>query len=150
MELSMKLHNGFTVVDTGAIEAIIIEFGYLVDAGRAGECPKLFASDAQLVFGEGSPKPGTVEGSDAIRSYFTTRQAAVNVMTRHIMTNIRLESKPNEKVEASYFITLYRSEDGSRKASVAMLADVVDVFGRDTDGGWIMQHMTVTPFLSRV
>jgi len=146
----MKLHTGFTAEDASAMEAIIIEFGYLVDAGRAAECPKLFAQDAQLVFAEGSPKPGTFEGSDAIRGYFDARQAATHVITRHIITNIRLESKPNGQVEASYFITLYRSEDGSRKAAVAMVANMVDVFSPDPAGGWIIKHRTVAPFLSRV
>jgi SnoaL-like domain len=146
----MKLHTGFTVEDASAMEAIIIEFGYLVDSGRASECPKLFAPDAKLVFAEGSPRPGMFEGSAAIQGYFTARQAATNVMTRHIMTNIRFESKPNGQVEASYFITLYRSEDGSRKAAVAMVADMVDLFGPDPNGGWIINHRTVAPFLSRV
>jgi SnoaL-like domain len=146
----MKLHSGFTVEDASAMEAIIIEFGYLVDAGRAAECPKLFAPDAQLVFAEGSPRPGTFEGNDAIKGYFEARQAATNVITRHIITNIRLESKPNGQIEASYFITLYRSEDGSRKAAVAMVADMVDVFGPDPAGGWIIERRTIAPFLSKI
>ena len=126
------------------LSAISQEFGYLVDHGRAAECAALFAHDARLVFGPGSPKPGTLEGMEAIQAFFTARQAQVHVTTRHVATNFRM-SLPDEQVMLESIITVFRSDDATRQPIVSVVADVRELFTRDDAGKWRIQERLTTP-----
>ena len=74
--------------ELAALSSKSLEFGYLVDHGRASECSTLFTPDAKLIFAAGSPRPGTIEGIEAIRAFLASRQAQLQVTTRHQATQL--------------------------------------------------------------
>ncbi len=127
-----------------AIAAISSEFGYLVDHGRAAQAEELFAPDARLVFGPGTPKPGTLEGMEAIRAFLTNRQSQTQVTTRHVATNFRLTQEgPNAVLES--LLTVFRSDDAGRQPVVSVVAEIRELFTRNQAGDWQIQERATTP-----
>jgi hypothetical protein len=135
--------------DALAIAANIVEFAYLVDHGRATECERLFADDAKLTFGPGSPKPGTLDGIEAIKGFLAFRQAQTQVTTRHVMTNFRFMLADDGRISAYSLLTLFRSEDESRQPNVTFVADIDEIYSRQEDGKWRVQERLITPVFSR-
>jgi hypothetical protein len=133
------------------LSALSAEFGYLVDHGRATECANLFAPDAKLIFGEGSPKPGTLDGLQAIRAFLSARQAQTGVITRHLATNFRLEWNGGPEATLESLLTVFRSEDATREPVVSVIADVQEIFTRHQGDTWrIQERLTKPVFVHRV
>jgi len=135
-----------SIEDRTAISDAIHAFFHLVDTGRASETADLFAEDARLTFGPGSPQPGTIEGS-AIRAAMIAREALTSAFTRHAVTNIRFEAGGSD-VSAGYLLTLYRSDDDTRGSVPAFVADVAEVW-REDGSGWRMRERIITPAFVR-
>ena len=145
----MTPHEVVSPADALAISALSAEFGYLVDQKRATECEGLFAVDADLIFGPGSPKPGTLAGVEAIRGFLVARQALMHVTTRHVATNFRFEAQTDGSVKVTSLLTVFRSDDETREASVALVCDVAEVFTREAGGSWRIQERLTTPIFAR-
>ena len=135
--------------DELAISRTSAEFGYLVDRGRATECANLFTPDATLSFGPGSPKPGTLQGAEAIRIFLTARQAQTHVTTRHLATNFRMERKGDGRVEVESLLTVFRSDDESSQPVISIVADVLEIYSRREDGAWRIEERLTTPIFSK-
>ena len=131
--------------DAFAIIAIINEFAYLVDHGRATECEALFTQDARITFGPGTPKPGTLEGIAAIRGFLKIREAQANVTSRHSMSNIRLVRTVKGEVEACSLLTLFRSDNDIRLPVVAFVAEIEELYVRRPEGGWLIRERLISP-----
>ena len=143
--------NSSFVTELLTLSAISAEFGYLVDHGRAIECADLFTSDAQLIFGAGSPKPGTLDGLEAIRAFLSARQAQSHVITRHLATNFRLEWKGGPEARLESLLTVFRSDDATREPVVSVVADVQEIFTRHQGDTWrIQERLTKPVFVHRV
>ncbi len=140
----MKLFSTAQLATLATVSAISSEFGYLVDHGRAIECAELFAPDARLVFGPGTPRPGTLEGVDAIRTFLSNRQAQTHVTTRHVATNFRMAAE-GEGVVLESLLTVFRSDDASRVPAVSVVAAVRERFTRTASGAWQIQERSTTP-----
>lgn len=136
-----------SIEDRVAIADAIHSFFHLIDSGRAAQTANMFAADACLTFGEGSPQPGTIVGV-AISKAMIARQAQVAAFTRHIVANIRFEPC-SDSVGADYLLTLYRSDDGTRNSVPAFIADVADVWERD-GAEWLIRERTITPTFTRL
>ena len=134
--------------DALAITSLSAEFGHLVDHGRATECEALFTADSRLVFGPGTPKPGTLAGLEAIRAFLTARQAQTHVTTRHVASNFRAVRLEGGDLELRSLITVFRSDDESRQPSIGTVADIFEIFRRDPDGSWkILERVTIPIFV---
>lgn len=137
----------------------IHRFYSLVDTGRAASTAAMFASDARLTFGPGSPQPGTIEGA-AIASAMAAREKLVSAFTRHSISNIMLEPAgedragvetgdwAGDKVRARYLMVLFRSDDETRSSVPAFVADVEELWLIE-DGTWRIAERLVSPAFSR-
>ncbi len=137
--------NPTSIAALVTLSAISSEFGYLVDHGRATECAELFTSDAKLVFGPGTPKPGTLEGLEAIRGFLTARQALTHVTTRHIATNFRLEYDDGATARLESLLTVFRSDNSSRHPIVSTVSDIREIFTRAENDTWKIQERGTSP-----
>ena len=135
-------------------EALVIcslsaEFGHLVDRGRATECAALFAPDARLIFGPGSPKPGTLDGIAAIRTFLAAREAQIHTTTRHIATNFRLRRLGVDEIEADSLQTVFSYYYENLHPLVFTLADVGERFRRSGPERWLIQQRLTTPIFMK-
>jgi len=121
-------------------------FYHLVDIGQASRTATLFAPDATLTFGPGSPQPGTIAGA-AIGAAMVAREALTTAFTRHVVTNILFESTA-DGVAARYLLTLFRSDDASRSSVPAFVADVAELWTHDS-GQWQIRARTILPAFAR-
>ncbi len=137
------------VAELLTLSGISAEFGYLVDHCRAGECARFFAPDAQLIFAAGSPKPGTIEGIEAIRSFLIARQAQMHVTTRHQATNFRMHWDGGSEATLDSLLTVFRSDDETRQPVVSIVADIHEVFTQSTPGNWLIRKRKTTPVFIR-
>lgn len=124
---------------------ILHEFAWMVDHGRAGEAISLFAEDARMVFGEGSPKPGTISGAAEIRSFLESRAKQTEIVSRHVMSNIRAVAEGEGRIRVNAVLTLYRSARTTRPPEPLMIADVDDVHCQGSDQVWRIVERTVSP-----
>jgi hypothetical protein len=124
------------------------EFGYLIDHGRATECAKLFAADARLIFGPGSPRPGTIEGIEAIREFLVARQSQTHVTTRHQATNFRMQ-RDGAEAELQSLLTLFRSDEEQPQPVVSVVADIHERFVRSAAGEWLIRERRTLPIFIR-
>ena len=137
--------NREAVIEWIILSGMSAEFGSLVDHGRATECEKLFAADARMVFAEGSPKPGTLDGLDAIRAFLAARQAQAHVTTRHVATNFRLRWDGGNEAKLDSLLTVFRSDDAGRQPVVSIVADIEESFIRDAGGAWLIRERVTKP-----
>ena len=121
------------------------QFGHMVDQGRATDCATLFTSTSRLVFAHGSPKPGTIEGLEAIREFLTARQALTHVTTRHVATNFRLRPINASEAQLDSLLTVFRSDDASLEPIVSVVCDIREHFVRTEAGQWLILERTTTP-----
>jgi SnoaL-like protein len=133
--------------DQESIVDVIHRYFWLVDHGRADETAHLFTPSGRLTFGERAPKPGTIEGA-AIGVAMLARSKQINVTTRHVVSNIILAVRDAASVEASFLLTLFRSEDTRLDTYPASIADVDDVFVRQGEH-WRIQRRVIAPVFNR-
>jgi len=122
-----------------AIEAVLVEWAWLIDHGRAAEAAVLFTADA-----EQSIAGVVANGIAAISAGLQRRAALTQRTSRHVVSNVRLDQAPDGEVTVSSILTLYRSDDTVRPARPIMIADVTDTFRR-SDDGWRIRQRTVSP-----
>ena len=138
---TLALEDRFAVMD------VMYRFYWLVDMGRAAETAALFASDARLTFGPGSPKPGTIEGA-AIPPAMAARQTQTEVTTRHVLSNIQLELLADGAIAATSLLTLYRSSTPVLDTYPASVADIVERFVRK-GGDWKIAARDILPIFNK-
>jgi ketosteroid isomerase-like protein len=131
-----------------AISDAIHTFFHLVDSGHAAQTVKLFAPDAKLTFGPGSPQPGTIEG-DSIAAAMIAREALKTAFTRHLVSNIIFDADAAmDEPTVTYLLTLFRSDDDTRSSVPAFVADVAETW-RCADGRWQIAERTILPAFFR-
>jgi 3-phenylpropionate/cinnamic acid dioxygenase small subunit len=139
--LTLSPEDRFTIID------FIHRYYNLVDTGLAGETAAMFAADAKLTFGAGSPKPGTIHGAE-ISLAMQSRQQLTDVTTRHSISNIAMSVLGSDKIAANYLMILFRSHGGPRTSLPEFVADVSDIFVRE-ESGWKILERIATPVFSR-
>lgn len=137
--------NPASIALLASLSATSSEFGYLVDHGRATECAELFTTDARLIFGPGTPKPGTLAGLEAIRTFLSARQAMTHVTTRHIATNFRLSYDGGDTATLESLLTVFRSDDSTREPVVSTVSDIREVFTRTDNNTWKITERRTSP-----
>ncbi len=122
-----------------ACERLTVEYCQLIDHGEAAKTAELFAQDGVLDLGRGEWR-----GREAIREAMAARDALVNRISRHICNNFFITSISEDRVSATTYLSLYRSDvqPGDVVGKVvgpAVLGEYEDVFVR-TDEGWRIGH----------
>lgn len=113
------------------IEALIAEYGYLFDHGRAEEMPSLFTEHALF-----SGLAGTARGHEELRALFVGTAAKMS-KTRHVCTNLRLEIDNENRVKGTVVVTSYGHRgDGLGKPIPHTVGDFHDLYLRGDDGRW--------------
>lgn len=115
-----------TIEDRLDLAELALRGFWLIDQGRAGEAAALFAEDANLTFGPGAPRPGTISGA-AIAAAMAARQAEAHVTSRHVLSNTLISALDDGQAEVRSLLTLFRSPDADLSPVVRSVADVIDV-----------------------
>jgi ketosteroid isomerase-like protein len=126
----------------GEIESVLVEWAWLIDQGRAQEACILFTQDA-----EQSVAGVTASGIDAIAQGLKRRAEMTGRTSRHVISNLRLSVSSDASVDASWILTLYRSDDAVKSAKPMMVNDVQDTFRKEA-GGWKIRSRKIVPVFS--
>jgi hypothetical protein len=126
----------------GAIESVLVEWAWLIDQGRAQEACVLFTQDA-----EQSVAGVTASGIDAIAQGLKRRAEMTGRTSRHVISNLRLSMSSDTIVDATWILTLYRSDDADKPAKPMMVNDVRDTFRKEADG-WKISSRKIVPVFS--
>lgn len=124
------------------IESILAEWAWLIDHGRAQEVSVLYTQDA-----EQSIAGVTRSGIEAIKQGLKHRADMTGRTSRHVVSNLRLSLSSDATAEATWILTLYRSDDANKPAKPTMINDVHDSFRKEA-GGWKIRSRTVVPIFS--
>src|ERR1700693_5744248 len=138
---------GVNDLDRSEIIDVIHRYFWLADHGHADQIADLFTKSGRLIFGEGAPKPGTLAAPE-IAAAMLARSKQAHVTTRHIVSNITLRLRDAVTIDAYSLLTLYRSDDASCDSYPKSIADVEDVFVRESDG-WRIEQRTISPVFNR-
>ena len=113
-----------------SIEALIVEYAWVLDHGEAARLADLFAEGAILEL----PR-GRYAGKEAIAAFGRERAKAART-TRHVCSNIRLRPLGPDKVEGTVVFTSYRHDgEGLVAPEAQAVGDWHDVYVRDA-GRW--------------
>ncbi|QTH20115.1 nuclear transport factor 2 family protein [Rhizorhabdus wittichii] len=126
---------------------LIHRFYWLVDHGRAAETAEMFSEDALLTYGAGAPTPGDLRG-EAVRLAMRRRQEMTGLVTRHVVSNLMLTRRGEDRVDSALLLTVFRSEEPSRNPVPHTVADVEESFVRDA-GRWRIERRTISPVFVR-
>ncbi|WP_347269972.1 nuclear transport factor 2 family protein [Rhizorhabdus histidinilytica] len=136
--------NGETEREIGNL---IHRFYWLVDHGRAAETAEMFSENALLTYGAGAPTPGDLEG-EAVRLAMRRRQEMTGLVTRHVVSNLMLTQRGEDRVDSALLLTVFRSEEPSRNPVPHTVADVEESFVRHA-GRWRIERRTISPVFVR-
>lgn len=124
--------------DRVAIEALGIEYFYLLDHGQAEKLADLFTEDGVQDQSDGKPKVGR----QAIRDYYAARSKTQ--ITRHVSTNLRLVFTARDRVEGTRTFTRYAGEGPATPPAVPTVAEYQEVYVRGSDHRWRFALRKVT------
>ena len=120
---------------------------WLIDNGRASEAAAYFTTDGTLTFGAGAPKPGTLAGEQIAQAMYA-REAQRQVTSRHILSNILVDSLGDGRARVRALLTLYRTESETLTPDVASVADIEDILVRSGDE-WKIAERLIQPVFNR-
>lgn len=123
------------------IEALNVEFAYLIDHGRSLEVADLFTPDGS--YGRSTGERSV--GREAIRAAYAGRAEQGPRTARHVFSNLRLTFNGLDEVAGQSILTLYAA-DGlpPHPAEVFLVADYDDLYRRGADGRWLFHSRTIT------
>lgn len=121
-----------------ACERLIIEYARRVDFGEASRIAELFVAD-----GVWTGVDLRLDGRDAIREWFTEREALDRRVSRHVHTNIAVELEVGgDRARAESYLVNYRHDRRGADRAMPAPGDIPkyvgecrDTFAR-TDEGW--------------
>ena len=125
------------------IEALSIEYAWLIDHGHAERAAELFTEDATLDTGE------VLHGIAAITDALTKR-AALDVRSRHVVSNVRLSGQAADRVRGTVLMTVYRrNDDQGAEPELFIIAEADDLYRLGADGRWRFAQRLVAPVFIR-
>jgi hypothetical protein len=121
--------------DKAACEELVFRSFELIDGGRASEVAELFTEDGAHVL-EGQ----VFEGAEGLAAFFDGRQAMVERVTRHCVTNMRFSLTAEDRAELRYTSAVYVLS--SPQPIPGAIADIHDAFVRRS-GRWMFSSREV-------
>jgi hypothetical protein len=123
--------EGYAAVRAG-IEALVVEFAWLVDHGRAAELPDLFTPDGVFL-----ATGIELRGREALEARFSTRGARQDRTSRHVCTNLRIEMDGADRARGTVVLINYRHDGEGMGPPVPLLVgEWDDEYARGADGRW--------------
>ena len=123
------------------IESVLMEWSWLIDHGKSQEASVFYADDA-----EQSIAGATVCGFEAIEQGLKRRADMTGRTSRHVISNLRLSLLSDSTVDATWILTLYRSDNVAKPAKPILVGDVFDSFRKETNGWKITSRKIVSVF----
>jgi hypothetical protein len=121
-----------------AIEALNIEFAYLVDHQSGDGVSLIFASGGVMQLDD-----TIIQGRVGIARFYTARRA-FDRTARHVISNLRIRIESDDVATGESIMTLYaQSGPPPFPASPITIADVMDTYSRSTSGAWQFSHRSV-------
>ncbi len=75
------------------------------------------------------------------------REQQISAFTRRVVTNIIFGPASDGAVSVTYILTLFRSDDETRSAIPAFVADVVETWANEGEN-WKLAERTISPAFS--
>lgn len=131
-----------------AIDRLNIEHAHFLDHGLAHRVPELYTETGRLL---GLASVGIGEdcrGRDELSRWATQRAAKRDLITRHVCTNLRVETDADGSVRSSCYVTVYRAPhpDLESGAVVAQLiAEYQDYCVEVEPGVWRFEERRIAP-----
>jgi hypothetical protein len=128
------------------IDALNVEFAYLIDHDQSEHVPELFTKDG--VYGRSTGQRSV--GREAIRESYKRRKDHGLRTARHIFTNLRLTPLADGLVGGACILTLF-ARDGlpPHPAEPLVVADYDDIYARCDDGRWRFKQRLITWVFAR-
>lgn len=101
--------GGVTHADRDEVLALVNEYAWLVDHGRARELDRIFSGDVEL-----SIRGTAYRGLDGLAAYAGWRERRSGRRTHHQLTNVRLEVVDHDHVTGTAGLVLHVVKSGSR------------------------------------
>lgn len=124
---------GWMPVEMLRLASLNAEYWFRVDQPESGEVADLYTADGLMVFGD-----LRVEGREAIKTFFSTRNGRMPVRTtRHVSTNLRVQPLGSDTVRVHSTVTVY-SGFGTVPLDMCPPSSVVDFVDTcaQVDGQW--------------
>jgi hypothetical protein len=119
-------------------ERLLVEYAWLIDSGSASKVGDLVTEQATWTGADG----GGMVGRDEIRRAFEGRERLTRRLSRHVVTNVRIDVADDDHASGTAYLVQYRHDaaDGPAVAPAAMeppkfVGDYHLTFLR-TDDGW--------------
>ena len=126
-----------------AIEALAVEYFYLLDHGQADKLADLYTDDAVLDRGDGQ----VLVGRAAIAKYYASR--STKNITRHVTTNLRLVFETDNRVRGIRTFTHYSGPAAEQAPpAIPSVAEYEEVFVRGADRQWRFASRKITSLFS--
>ena len=101
-----------------ACERLLVEYAWLIDSGEASKVADLVTAQATWTGADG----GGMAGRDEIRRAFEGRERLTRRLSRHVVTNVRVDVADDDHASATAYLVQYRHDaaDGPAVAPTAM------------------------------
>lgn len=122
--------------DRISIEAILTEFGWLVDHGKADQVADLFTEKGVI-----KTPMFTLNGKEEIARQFGERAKDTSRLSRHIWTNLRLKKIDDNQIRAQMAVQTYVANgEPPMKPDSLVVGDSLDLLELCDDGVWRFQE----------
>lgn len=120
---------------------LIAEFAHRLDRLGGSTVADLFTPDGHYTIDGAS-----LEGRDAIRRGFAARAGRGPRTSRHVTTDVRIESRDDNRVTVTSVMLLWAADGHAPILGTAPMAviDVADVITRQPDATWLFARRTLT------
>jgi 3-phenylpropionate/cinnamic acid dioxygenase small subunit len=120
-----------SVDDRLAIEALVIEYAWLLDHRRFDDVVSLFTDDADLKI-----RGQKIRGAEGLQKWLDQRAASQGQRSsQHQMSLLRLEFVDDNTVRGTAGLVLHVAKSGSSGSYVDLVGEYQDEYAR-TDDGW--------------
>jgi 3-phenylpropionate/cinnamic acid dioxygenase small subunit len=118
-----------TIDDRLGIEALVIEYAYVLDHQLWDEIPGLCTEDATLYI-----RGREIVGTAGLKAWADYRSMKKNRRTQHQMTLLRLEQVSDDLVKGTAALVLHVAKSGGGGTYVDLVGEYEDEYARTPDG----------------
>jgi ketosteroid isomerase-like protein len=106
------------LVDERSCERLVVEYAWLIDSGAASRVADLVTEGATWTGADG----GGMVGREEIRRAFEGRERLARRLSRHVVTNLRIDVEDDDHASGTACLVQYRHDaaDGPAVAPAAM------------------------------